>query len=329
MPTFNVSAPIIIIALLIILTLGSVGTYLVLSLTGSLAQPVDTPIPTITRMPTASPTLERPTFTASPLPSPTPLSYTVKPDDSCLVIAYAFNISVPSIITENGLSADCLLSVGTVLRIPQPTPTATPLATNTPSSQQATIEACQKTFYVVKENETLGQIAAEFEVPVETIMEWSGKTVDTAFYGETLTIPLCLRSSVAGSTVTPSPAPDYPAPELLRPRNGEAFTLNTDSITLQWAAVSDLRENEYYLVTLINLTSGQNEELTVAVKDTKYLVPNSLRPTTNIPNIFQWYVIPAAQIGVDQDGNPEYRHGGPPSDPSYFTWVGSSVQATP
>lgn len=330
MPILTLSAPLIIIFFLLFLGIGGGITYLALSLTGNITQPEETNTPTLTLPPTNTATLTIPTLTASPLPSPTPLSYIIREGDTCLAIAFTFNTSVQSIVVENGLSADCTnLSVGQALRIPQPTPTQTPIATNTPSSQQATIEACDKAYHVVQENETLSIIALIYEVPMEYIMEWSGKSVDTAFFGETLTIPLCLRSSVAGSTVTPSPAPEYPAPELLRPRNGEAFTLINDVITLQWAAVSELRENESYLVSITDITSGTSKELVVSVRDTKYVIPESLRPKDDLPHIFRWSVVPVAQIGVNEDGSPRYRESGPRSQPSYFSWLGTTSFSTP
>lgn len=330
MPVMSISIPLILILLVLFIALGGGITYLALNLSGGLAQPELTETPTITLPPTNTPTLLAPTNTPTPMPSVTPLSYIVQSLDTCLAIAFTFNTSVQAIVIENGLAADCTnLSIGQELKIPQPTPTSTPLASNTPSSMQATIEACEKIFHVVQENESLSQIASYYEVPMVTIMEWSGKSVDTAFFGETLTIPLCLRSSIAGATVTPSPAPDYPAPELLRPRNGEAFTLVNDTVTLQWAAVSELRENESYLVTISDLTSGQKKELTVSVEDTKYVVPRSLRPADDIPHIFRWTVVPVAQIGVDQSGNPRYRNSGPISQPGYFSWLGGTLNQTP
>lgn len=329
MPMMTLSAPIIIIMFLILLGLGAGFTYFALSMTGNIVEPVETETPTITPLPSTTPTLTAPTATITPLPSPTPFTYIVQADDTCLAIAYTFSTSVTAIVLENGLAADCTdLSIGQELRVPQPTPTATPLATSTPGPQQATIEACEKVYYVVGQNETLGLISEQFGVPIETIMEWSGKSVDTAFYGETLTIPLCLRSSVAGATVTPSPAPEYPAPELLRPRNGEAYTLAGELVTLQWAAVGELRDNESYLVTLTDITAGRNIELTVSVRDTKFVVPNSMRPTDDIPHIFRWSVVPVAQIGVDEDGNPRYRESGSSSQPSYFSWVGGTTSIT-
>lgn len=330
MPIMTLSAPLMIIMLVLFLGIGSGVTFLALNLSGNIAQAIETNTPTLTLPPTSTPTLTIPTLTASPLPSPTPLSYIIQENDTCLEIAFIFNTSVLSIVTENGLAADCTnLTVGQTLRIPQPTPTQTPIATNTPSSQQATIQACDKAFHVVQENETLSLIAVAYEVPLEAIMEWSGKSVDTAFFGETLTIPLCLRRSVAGVTVTPSPAPDYPAPELLRPRNGEAFTLSNDIVTLQWAAVSELRENESYLVSILDITSGSSRELIVSVRDTKYVVPETLRPRDDLPHIFRWSVVTVAQIGVNEDGSPRYRESGPRSQPSYFSWLGSTSVTTP
>ena len=330
MPVMTISVPVLIILLIFLIGIGGGITYLGLNLTGGLVQIPDTETPTITLPPSVTPSLIAPSATISPQPSPTHLSYIVQPNDTCLAIAFTFKISVQSIVLENGLAADCTnLSLGQELRIPHPTPTSTPLATNTPSSQQATVEACEKIYHVVQQNETLSQISVFYEVPLEFIMEWSGKSVDTAFFGETLTIPLCLRSSIAGATVTPSPAPDYPAPELLRPRNGEAYTLQNDTVTLQWAAVSELRENESYLVSIMDITSGQRKEITVSVRDTKFVVPDSLKPTDDIPHIFKWTVVPVAQIGVDEAGNPQYRESGPISQPGYFSWLGGTLNRTP
>jgi LysM repeat protein len=329
MPTITLSIPLILVVLVIFIGLGGGLTYSALNMTGGLYQPTDAPTPTNTLAPTGTATPELPTATATGLPSPTPFSYIVQDGDVCSGIAYTFNVSVQSIILENGLDSSCTVSVGMQLSIPQPTPTATPLASNTPSSDIATVEACEKAYHTVQEDETLSLISYYYEVPIEYIMEWSGKSVDVAYYGETLIIPLCLRSSVAGATVTPSPAPDYPAPELLRPRNGEAFTLENDTVSLQWAAVGELRDNEYYLVTVVDVTAGQNNPLTIAVQDTKLVVPESLRPTDGTPHIFMWSVVPVVQVGVDEDGNPRYREGGPSSQPSYFTWVGSALQGSP
>lgn len=328
MPMVTLSVPIVLVLFIVFLGVGGGLTYAALNLTGEMVEPTEGPTATLTPTVTVTTTPEPPTATNPPPPTPTPSSYEVRAGDSCSAIAFAFDISITSIILENGLSADCALSVGMVLKIPAPTPTVTPLATNTPSSRQATVEACEKEYYVVQEGDSLSLIAASRGVAIEFIMEWSGKTVNTAFVGETLTIPLCMREFVGASTVTPSPAPPYPAPELLLPRNGEAFSLDNDTVTLQWASVGTLRENEFYLVTVVDITAGQNVELTEAVKDTKFIVPTSFRPTDTQPHIYTWSVAPVAQVGVDEDGNPQYRDGGARSESNYFSWIGGPVQPT-
>jgi hypothetical protein len=171
-------------------------------------------------------------------------------------------------------------------------------------------------------------------VPVEAIKEWNGKTVETVFVGETIEVPLCMRGYVWGvGTTTPTPAPPYPAPQLLRPRNGESFTQNTDSIALQWGSVGELRDNEYYQVTVIDLTGGQNEQYVTEVKDTRLIVPESLRPNDNTPHAYEWFLVPVAQIGVSENGDPIYQPGGPVSEHQIFIWSssggGSTVQSTP
>jgi LysM repeat protein len=325
----TLSVPIFLAVFIIILGIGGGLTYAALNLTGEIVAPTEGPTPTLSPTVTLTTTPEPPTATNPPAPTPTPLSYEVKPNDNCGVIAGRFDVSITSIILENNLSAECFLSVGMVLKIPHPTPTLTPEATNTPSSRQATVEACEKVYHLVQEGESLSLIAIRYEVPLEHIMEWSGKTVDTAFLGETLTIPLCMRDSVAGQTVTPSPAPPYPVPELLLPRNGEAFSLENDTVPLQWASVGTLRENEFYLVTVIDVTEGQNKEISETVKDTKFIVPANFRPTDTQPHIYMWYVVPVASVSVDEDGNPQYRDGGPRSESNYFSWVGGPAQTTP
>ena len=104
--------------------------------------------PTITSTATIIPT-------STPLP---PLSYTVANNDTCLNIAAVFKVSVSSIILLNNLNANCTLSVGQKLLIPQPTPTASPQPTATLSSAGATDAACQKVKYTVQANDTLNSI---------------------------------------------------------------------------------------------------------------------------------------------------------------------------
>ncbi len=330
MPEITLSVPIIIFLFIVFLAIGAGAVYFGLQATGAVVESTEAPTETLTPTASLTPTPLKPTATFTPQPSPTPQTYRVQLGDSCGTIAFLFNISVQSIILENNLAATCPLSVDNELRIPYPTPTLTPVATNTPSSVQATRDACDVDYYTVIEGDDLSTIALFRGVSVEAIMEWNGKTVATVFVGETIAIPNCLRDYVPGEgTVTPTPAPPKQKPELLLPNDGQGFTLENDLVTLQWASVGTLLENEFYQVTVIDVTDGNKEPLVIEVSDTKFTVPTDYRPTDSTVHIYRWWVMPVAKIGVNSDGSPIYISGGPISDNRDFSWTGSGSVPTP
>jgi LysM repeat protein len=321
-PTISLSLPVLTLAIVFFLLIGATLTYFTLQQTVGIVDP--TPPPTVTLTATASltPTPLTPTATNTAPPSPTPLTYVVQSGDICAVIASIFDVSVGAIVQENNLDQNCTLFVNQELRIPQPTHTATPLATDTPNAEQLTLTACPSEIHTVIEGETLSLIATVKQVPEEAIMRWNKMTSNIVFAGQKLLIPYCERIFVGGATVTPSPAPPYPKPEQLLPANGTAFTDPDEQITLQWSSIGELRPNEAYLVTIIDVTEGQKRTFTNAVTQTQFTVPVSLRPEGNEVHIFQWSVMPVAQINVDDQGNPVWSPGGPESTLWYFTWAG-------
>lgn len=331
LPELRLSLPIAIGLLVLFVLLGGGLTYTALAQTDRLLQPAEEGTPTPTATMTTTPTRETPTATSTPEATYTPLAYTVQQNDSCSQIGFAFNVSPASIILLNSLDANCSLFIGQALLIPQPTFTATPQATATLGGLEATIAACDVDQYVVQAGETLSLIALTYGVPMEAIMTWNNLTSSGTFEGQRLDIPLCMRAFVAGATVTPTVAPPYPAPELLLPTDGDAFTSSSDTIALQWASVGTLRANEYYQVNIVDVTGGQNRRIIGEVKDTTFTVPTSFRPTDGKPHIFRWFVVTVAQIGVDADGLPVYIQGGPTSITRTFTWSGgtSAPTATP
>ena len=50
-------------------------------------------------------------------------------------------------------------------------------------------------------------------------------------------------------------------------------------ITLQWASVGEMRQNEAYAVTIIDATDSNKGKLVDYVTDTKFIVPAELRPS--------------------------------------------------
>ncbi len=329
LPEITLSLPIALGLVILVLAIGAAIVFIALSSTGRVIEPTQTPTitttPTLTLTPTASLT-PTPYPTATPLP---PLEYTVKGGDYCSTIAAFFNVSVQSIVLLNNLPADCgTLYIGQKLLIPQPTPTASPLPSSTLSEAEATESACEKLPYTVGENDTLSGIARNYNVSIETIKEYNGLTSDIVFSGQPLLIPLCQRLPTEGPTPTPTNPPPYPAPNLLLPADGSTFLGSGDTITLQWAAIGTLRDNEAYQVNVDDVTDGTGRKLIEYVTDTKFIVPASFRPTSNLPHILRWWIIPVRQTGSTKDGQPIWEPAGAQSIPRVFTWQGVAV-ATP
>lgn len=287
------------------------------------------PSPTQSLTPSATPT---PTIapTITPLP---PINYTVVEGDTCGGIAFFFDVSVRSIIELNNLGTECILSIGQQVLIPQPTPTVTPEPSATLSPAEATEAACPKENYTVEANDTLFDIAQNYNVSMQSIKDYNGLVGDTVFTGQRLVIPLCERLTVGGATPTPTLPPPYPAANLLLPRDGEAFTLANETISLQWASVGTLREDEFYRVTVVDVTEQTggtgNQMLVDYVTDTKYIVPADFRPAGPVAHVLRWWVEPVRLSGTTTGGEPRYISAGASSAQRVFTWSGGAVAATP
>jgi len=332
MPAITLTLPSALGLLLLILSIGAGLVYFALQQTGQVVEPTVTVTPTLTATATITPTPPTPTSTSTPEPSPTPLSYNVALGDTCSSIAFSFGVSIQSIVLLNDLPATCdTLYEGQPLLIPHPTPTATPLPTATLSSVEATDEACEKIDYEVQENDTLSSIAANYGVSITVLKEYNGLVSDNVISGQPIIIPLCERAATPGPSPTPTPPPPYAAPNLLLPSDGEPFTSAEDTVTLQWAAVGTLRDNEAYAVTIVDVTAGQDERIVEYVNDTKLIVPAALRPEGEQPHVIRWWASTARQTGTDDDGNPIWESAGAESVSRVFIWVGGAppVDITP
>ncbi|NIS82832.1 MAG: LysM peptidoglycan-binding domain-containing protein [Anaerolineales bacterium] len=320
------------IALLAIFSLIAAGlTFAATRFMGS--TPSEAPAETATITLTITSTLE-PTPTETIIPSPTVLptiEYTILEFDTCIGIAVRYDISVQSILQMNpSLTSQCILSVGQKINLPQPTPTASPEPTATLPPEEATRAACEKITYTVEANDTLSSIAQNYNVDQRGIMDYNGLTGETVFLGQVLIIPLCERLPTPGPSPTPTPPPPHPAPNLLLPQDGAAFTLANDTVTLQWASVGVLRENEVYEVMVEDITEGSGTRRILAyVTDTKYIVPTSFRPQESTPHVMRWSVNVVRQVGTTEAGDPLYESGGITSVNRDFTWSGAAIGPTP
>ena len=331
MPEITLGLPAALGLMAIILLIGAGVVYAALNMGGRVVEPTpvftptDTPLPspTATDVPTNTPI---PTLTEQP-----PFDYTVASGDTCSSIALTFGVSTNSLIILNNLPLACNnLYIGQVIKVPYPTPTPAPLPTSTLSGAAATEDACEKVPITVQENDTLSSISLNYAVSMEAIKEYNGLSTDNVFIGQQLLIPLCERATPVGqATRTPTLPPPYPAPNLLLPADGGAFTLANDVVTLQWSSVGTLRDNEYYRVTVEDITEGQARRITDYVTDTKYIVPTTFRPRDNVAHVIRWWVSTVRQSGTDEQGQPLYTSAGSESAEWVFSWVGSAPQGTP
>ncbi|MCE9644803.1 MAG: LysM peptidoglycan-binding domain-containing protein [Chloroflexi bacterium] len=328
--TLSLPAAVGILAVVIVVAAALVFFSLRASAPEGTFDAVETATPSVT--PTAS---LPPTATLLPTDIPTatlrpPFDYTVAVgDNSCSQLAYNFGISVQSIIVANNLPSSCPISVGQSLKIPYQTPTVPPAATNTPLPLDATKQACDTVPITVQDGDTLSTIAANYAVAPDAIKSFNGKTTDNVFIGENLLVPLCMRAATPGPTPTATIPPPYPAPNLLLPADGAAFTLANDVVTLQWASVGTLRDGEAYQITVEDITADQTHRLNDYVTDTKFIVPTSFRPKDNVAHVLRWWITPVRTSGTDDQGQPIWIASGAVSEKRVFTWVGVAVEGTP
>lgn len=333
MPEITLSLPAVLGLLAVFLVVGAALVFFLMRMTGGQAAAkitagTSTPTATLTAtvVPTDAPTAtDVPTATIQP-----PFDYTIRSGDTCTSIAVSFGVSVQSLIVLNNLPVACnTLAVGQKIKVPYPTPTPLPQATATLESAAATLAACDKVIYTVQAGDTLGTISRNYAVPPEAIKSYNSLSTDTVFLGMNLTIPLCERAATPGPTPTATTPPPYQAPNLLLPADGASFTLANDTITLQWASIGTLRDNEAYQITIEDVTDGQGRRLVEYVTDTKYSVPVSFRPKDNAPHIFRWFISTVRQTSTDEQGQPVWASAGEKSAQRVFSWQGVAPAATP
>jgi len=328
-PSITIAWPLVIALVILFLGVGAGVVYAVMNQAGMVVEPTVTPTVTSTATITITPTLTL-TPTIEPTMTPLPdLEYKVQSGDDCLSIAYLFNVSVNSIVVKNSLSAACdNLVVGQTLMIPQPTPTASPQPTSTLSEVDSTLAACTTASYTVGAGDTLSTIARNYNVEMDAIRDWNGMTSDVVYEGQPLIIPLCERLPTAGPTPTPTTPPPYQAPSLLLPADGAPFTAANDTIALQWSSVGTLRSDEYYAVSVEDVTEGEGRRLVDYVTDTKFIIPTNFRPNSSVPHILRWTVMVVRQTGSSADGQAIYQPAGNVSNPRTFIWW-ANVASTP
>ncbi len=316
-PRVTISAPLLIAIVVVLLMAGAGLVYAAYS--GALpSAPRTTPTPTPTNTPPPTVTFT-PTPTETPVPTPTPLpplDYEIQNSDTCISIALIAKISLNSLLTANPTLNCDFLTVGTTIKVPQPTPTPTALPTAT-LSIAATVPT--RPTHTVKSGETLAGIAKFYGLNVADIMGVNGITdANTIRENQILVIPIDLKV-LPGPTPTPTQPPPWAPPNLLNPADGSSFATDA-TITLQWASVGGLRLGEFYYVTVEDVTCACARIEQFATLETKYSVSESLRPADAVPHLFRWTVTTVRQRNFGETGNPIYDPAGATSANRFFIW---------
>lgn len=326
----RISLPLAIILGLVFVALAGLLAFFVIKGTSTANETAIISTPTETPNPSATITMT-PTQTLTPVPEATltpepPIQVTVQAGQFCSTFAGLYNVSEESIRVLNGLGTDCVLQEGMPLLIPRPTvtPTLAPSPTVDMTAESDPFLDCEYDSVAVGAETTLFGLSTSYNVPMEEIRAFNGMTNDILRQGDTIKIPLCNRRAFNAPTPTPTNRPPYAAPSLLLPASGAAFGSTADSVALQWSAVTDLRGNELYRVTIQDLTSDTEKILVQYVRDTKFILPANFRPVDTTPHIIQWSVVVARQTNSGTE-NPTYIDAGEVSEKRVFSWTGTGA----
>ncbi len=285
----------LIVGVVLLLIVG--GAFLAVSL-GYIdpEQYTNPPTATLTETATVPPTSTgTPEPTETPAPTDTPLpprDYVVQSGDTCLGIAFNLGVSVNAIVSANPvLGAACQLpSPGQTIKVPFPTPTASPFPTATLSGISDST-AVPRVTHTVVEGDNLELIARRYGLSAQDLIEVNGlPSADILQVGRVLVIPI-ERAITPGPTSTPTAVPPYPPPNLLVPADGQSFGPE-ELVTLQWVSVGELRPGEAYRVTLEDVTCQCARTWSAIATDTRLTLPAGYQPEDDRPHVYRWSVIP-------------------------------------
>jgi LysM repeat protein len=297
--------------------------------------PTWTPLPSETSPPTETPT---PTHTPIPTDTPRPPRFhQVASGETLFGLSLFYRISAESIAEGNGIPSTTQIQVGQSLLIPWPTATP-PLESLVLEIKEETVIAdvtdCE--IVVIEEGDSTYGLSAERGVPVEAIVavnRLTEESIQMLHPGDTLCVPKIIYSDTLPPTPGPSPtitATSFPAgPDLLYPVRGTVIDQLDEEITLQWVAVKDLDEAEWYMIELANVDAIDDIPQRAFTRDNAFRVPESWRPVIPELHNMRWRVSIVQVTGKRTDGGFIYNYGGQSSDDAFFTWLGAIPTATP
>jgi len=241
---------------------------------------------------------------------------------------------------ENLANADILPAIGSVLRVPPPTPTPIPAGADMTETAAAGMGG---TFsdgvllpegeigcHTVQEGETIAGIAEQYRTTLEIIsqqnpnLNWLGCDFTNPSGGpncapsirldQCINVPLPTSTPVPTNTPsgneTATPTPTYAPVRAFFPPNGAAAS---GRITVQWVTAGVLRDDEVYLVEVVDRTVEDSDAF--ITRATSYVLPDRFIPADGQTHLFEWRVSVAAE---NSDGT--YRVVGAMGEWRSFQW---------
>jgi hypothetical protein len=250
-------------------------------------------------------------------------------------ISLRYGVSMESIVAVSGLPPNPALQVSQQLLIPWPTATPPLTAVEVDIGGETIIaDPSNCRIYEIQSGDTFFGIAARERIDLRAMMAANRLTEQSILQpGDTICIPEIIRGGVLPPTPGPSPTPSPTAPpagpSLLYPIQDAEVTLNDEPLFLQWVAVKDLADDEWYMVELTDLSAVESHPIRGFTRQTSFQVPGSWRPTVPETHLLRWRVTIVRVLGERQDGSFIYTFAANSSDDAYFTWLGAIPTTTP
>jgi LysM repeat protein len=295
--------------------------------------PTWTPLPSETSLPLNTPTA---TSTAAPSATPRPpRTHSVSSGETLFGLGLRYGVTADSIADVNELPPGSGIQVSQQLVIPWPTATP-PLVPVEIDVGGETIVAdptdCE--LYEIKGGDTFFGIAARQRIDLGALVAVNRLTDQSILQpGDRICIPKIIRGGVLPPTPGPSPTPTAtrppPGPYLLYPVLGAVIEPPNEPPVLQWAAVKNLTEEEWYMVELTDLTNVDSHPRRGFTRQTSFRIPSSWRPVTPESHLMRWRVTIVRVSGQRADGTFIYEFSGQSSQDAFFTWLGAIPTPTP
>jgi LysM repeat protein len=299
------------------------------------ATPSRTPLPSET--PPPSPTLG-PTEPVAPTSTPRdPRFHTVSAGETLFGLSLLYRISAESIAQSNNFDLNAPIQAGQSLLIPWPT--ATPPLESVLleiNGESVLADATNCEIITIQSGDSAYGLSALKGVPLEAIIAVNRQTQESIQLvqpGDTLCIPKLLYGDTIPPTAGPSPTasltPPPAGPSLLYPVDSAVIEGADAPIVLQWAAVKDLGQEEWYMVEMRDADDRDSLPRRGFTRDQSFRVPANWRPAVDEMRRMSWQVSIVQVTGRRSDGGFIYAFGGLSSTPAFFLWQGAVPTSTP